>query len=524
MELRDYQKEAILNLRKALKQGHKRILLSLPTGAGKTIIAKAISELMLQKNKRLIFTANRKELITQTIDKFKNDDNCSILMGNNKGFDVSKPIQVCTIQTLTRRDIDLNPDVIIIDECHWGHSGNMFKKLFETYPETIVIGLSATPIDEKGLKLKGYDHIIQNLATKHLIEKGHLVDVKCFAPIELNLDNIAIKRNDYDNVELDKELNTKSHITNIVEIYKKYADNKKTVIFCISIEHSKKMAELFKNNNIPCEAIHSELKTKDREDILSDFANDKLQILTNVDVLTTGFDEPSIECLLFARPTKTLRLYIQMVGRGLRLFSGKKECLILDCANVINDNGFPTAIFDFSQEKKLKKGEIREIKPFKCGKCDEISEKPFIINKKDLDGKLSTYTKCPKCGDLVLIKETKEIKSKEMIEIKETTLDDIIPAYITNYKSCLEVLTKIAKLYGYKKGWGFFNTKKIKENGADFFLFSQLLADAKNRNHKLTRAIFRYEDIKNQINYENNDNNPFFSNNMRKLNPLMMGA
>jgi len=325
-------------------------------------------------------------------------------------------------------------------------------------------------------------------------------------------------------VELDKELNTKSHITNIVEIYKKYADNKKTVIFCVSIEHSKKMAELFKNNNIPCEAIHSELKTKDREDILSDFANDKLQILTNVDVLTTGFDEPSIECLLFARPTKTLRLYIQMVGRGLRLFNGKKECLILDCANAINDNGFPTAIFDFSQEKKLKKGEVREIKPFKCDKCNEISEKPIIINKKNSEGKILTFAKCPKCGNLELIEESKEIKSKEMIEIKEITLDDIIPAYINDYKSCLGMLTRVAKLYGYKKGWAFFSTKKIAENGADFFLFSQLLAEAKNKNRNLISAIFRYEEIKNQINYDDNDNNSLLSNYMKTITPLIMGA
>jgi len=337
MQLRPYQQELIDKIREKFVDGKTHILVSAPTGAGKTIISKSIVESTVSKGKRVLFTAHRRKLIEQTYNVF--GKNSSVVMGNDKRFNEDSLIQIATLQSLRTRKLT-TPDLIIFDEVHY--APKMINTIKKRFPKAYTIGLSATPIDSQGYLLEGWDEIIQDIDINYLIKNGYLVDTENYAPMRLNLEDVKMQCGDYSNTELDKKLNKDYECSNIIENWIKYGGGKKTVVFCINIKHSENVCKSFLKAGIKCGVIHSKKTDEELEETYKQFYNDEIKVLCNVDVLTTGWDCPDLECILFARPTKSLRLYLQMVGRGLRQSINKEKCLILDCANVIFDNGIPT--------------------------------------------------------------------------------------------------------------------------------------------------------------------------------------
>ena len=338
MQLRDYQIEIINSLRRKLRNNN-RILVYAPTGAGKTIISKWIIKEIISKKATCLFTTPRIKLATQTRDKFGFGN---LILGN-KTKNFNSLCTIASVQSLYSRKIKDNFKYIFIDECHFAHDSEYLRYIFNNYPKSKIIGLSATPIDEKGFLLSGYDDIVNVVGVKDLIEKRHLTDVDVYtSKNQPDFSKVEIINGDYNQQQTTKVLQENQVLKNTLDEWFRIANKKKTIVFATDIEHAEKLKKGFEALTYNVNIVHSKLSEKKIEENYLEFSKNPIGILINVDMATFGFDEPSIECMLFARGIKSLRLYKQMVGRGIRTYEGKSKCLMIDCANVVLDNGYPT--------------------------------------------------------------------------------------------------------------------------------------------------------------------------------------
>jgi len=371
VELRDYQKETVSSCREHFKKGKKRVLVFAPTGFGKTIVAKNIAESALSLENPILFTAHRRKLVEQTIEKFSSlDKNISVVMGQNKRFDPDKLLQIGTLQTIKNREFK-TPKLIIFDEVHYGYKSDMIQGIINKFPEVPIIGLSATPIDTKGYLLEGFDAIVDDYQTIDLIKMGYLVDLEIYSPVQIDLSGVSIaSTGDYKSDELNKVMDLTELNDSIIDIWIKYSQNRKTLAFCVSINHARGLAKRFNERGIKTGVVYSDLHEDLRVEVYNKFKNNEISVLCNVDILTAGYDEPSIGCVLLARPSKSLILYLQMVGRGLRLYgssisesilNGKPNCILLDCSNAIEEHDIPTKKRTFEFAPKFSKTIDRQL-------------------------------------------------------------------------------------------------------------------------------------------------------------------
>lgn len=352
MKLRPYQETIIKDIKQSFKKGHKKILVTAPTGSGKTIISKYIVD---GAKNTVLFTAPRRNLIIQTAETF-GIDRCSIVMGSDKRFDFNKRVQVGTLQTLKNRNIP-EPKIIILDEVHIGYGASMVSNILEKYPKAFIIGLSATPINEKGYLLEGFDDIVESVQTEDLIKQKYLTPTVDFAGlVKPELKNVKLTAGDYNLKELSEQMQPATK--EIVQKWLLHGQYRQTLCFAVDIAHGELLKKEFESKKVSVSIIHSK---KENSTEIDEFKRGKTKVLINVEMLTTGSDIPEIECLLFARPTKSLRLWIQMIGRGLRLHEGKKECIVLDCAGNIEEHGESTKRHNFIFKPKFSEKMDRQL-------------------------------------------------------------------------------------------------------------------------------------------------------------------
>lgn len=478
-KLRPYQQDALDKLRSTIGQGNKHILLGAPTGFGKTSLAKQIVDNAVDKGKRVLFTAHRKDLIYQTFKTFNRPGATSVSLGQEGAFDKSLPIQLASLQTLAARLRNYGKaylghiDIVIMDEVHYGWGSAMQNIIMEAFGEdAVVVGLSATPIDALGYRLEGFDTTIYDTQTEDLIAEGYLTPVECFAPVKPNLDNVQIRQGDYAIEQIEEIMEDDFIVRNSFEVWQKYAANMKTTIFCVSIAHAEMVRKEFEQNGVKTGIIHSKISKFQRDETLEAFSKGEIMVITNVDVLTTGYDEPTIECLLLARPTKSLRLYLQIIGRGIRTCDGKDQCLILDCAGNIKDNGYPTSRRNFNRPKPLKgKRKAPEEQPMEPQECEYCEA---IINPEDrgrkiieTEDEILTVFTCPNCQ-----REVKTITVKKS-DVELEAIEDPKKAELKkpiNYNNfatqhgVYHELRKIGNKAGFKNGWSWMNSKAIAAN------------------------------------------------------------
>lgn len=324
IKLRDYQ-ESLKNKTRQAFMKYKRVILLAPCGAGKTVIASSIMKDSVSKGKKVWFIVHRKELLDQAKNTLKRygipEDN----------------IQVYMVQTLANKldKIEEIPDMIIFDECQHATS-NTYLRIIKKFPDAFILGLSATPTRLQGKPLGDiFETIVQEISAKKLIEMGYLAQYNYYAPeLKINLSNVKTKMGDYDKDGLDKEMAKPTIYGDIIKNYKKLADNKKTIIYCHSIAYSKEIETLFKEHGYSIKHFDGKTPKDERDKIIEDFRNDKIKILTNVDLIGEGFDVPDCECVLLLRPTQSLCLYIQSSTRCLRP-NGDKKAIIIDYVNNI---------------------------------------------------------------------------------------------------------------------------------------------------------------------------------------------
>ena len=368
MKLREPQQNVLNKIRFSIVTGSKRILVSAPTGFGKTILAHEICKNAIEKGNRVLFTSHRIQLAHQSKNVFS-DLRPSYLQGSNSDYDETKLLTVATIQTLINREVK-EPKIIIIDEIHYAYSSILIQSLFTKFPDAIFIGLSATPVDDRGYLLEGFDSIIDDYQTADLIRLGWLVPFSIYSPVQIDLSNVPLSGSDYDNDELEKVVNKEDITNSIVENYIKYGEGRKFLCFAVNKKHADELDLAFSRKGISVCTINADTHERDRKLYLAEYKSGKITGIINIEILTAGFDEPSLSCIILACPTKSWKKFIQCCGRGIRLhgnsieestLNGKHDCILLDCSGAIEEHGMPDARRNFIFGKKISRVIDREL-------------------------------------------------------------------------------------------------------------------------------------------------------------------
>lgn len=383
-----HQEQAITMLRRSISTGHKRPLLQIATGGGKTTIAAAIFRTAREKNPnvKLMFVVDTISLIDQTVKAFYDEGlyGIGVIQADHQMQDWSKPIQVASVQTLQRRTM-YEADIIIVDEAHRQNDW-LFKIMgSEEYQTKLFIGLSATPWS-RGLG-HHYDDLIIPITMKELIEQGHLCSYRVFASGHPDLKGVRVERGDYVPGQLSNVMQGAKLVADIVTTWKELGQGRKTFVFCVDRAHAKKVQQRFEEAGVRCGYIDAFTSRQERSEIRRQLAEGEIEVVANVACLTTGVDWP-IGCIVLARPTKSEMLFVQMVGRGLRAKPDGSDCIILDHADNSLRLGFPTDIHHpelckLTGKEKAKQPKKEDL-PSECGKCHFL--KPPKTHE------------CPACG------------------------------------------------------------------------------------------------------------------------------
>lgn len=334
MELRDYQEEARTAIASEWEKGVKKTLLVLPTGCGKTIVFSKVIEDRVKLGERVLILAHRSELLDQASDKLakatgiftateKAEQSCL-----NSWFRVV----VGSVQTLQRPkrlaqfDKDYF-DTIVVDEAHHCISDS-YQRVLEHFSNANVLGVTATP-DRGDMRNLGsyFESLAYEYTLPKAIKNGYLSPIKALTiPLELDLSAVSMQSGDFKASEVGTALDP--YLEQIADEMLKYCTDKKTVVFLPLVKTSQKFRDILNEKGFKAAEVNGD--SKDRAEVLDDFSKGKYNVLCNSMLLTEGWDEPSVDCIVVLRPTKIRSLYSQMVGRGTRLYQGKEGLLLLD--------------------------------------------------------------------------------------------------------------------------------------------------------------------------------------------------
>lgn len=356
--LRPYQEKILKNIFEDF-QLNNSLLVQMPTGTGKTsvfcvLIKKWIKE--YHPNKRVLVLVHRKELVDQIISRLKSYGILAARIQAGHETELTKQVQVGLIQSLknTKR-LPYNLSLIVIDEAHHTPSGS-YRDILTHYEKSSpkILGVTATPSRSNG---KGFSDLFDKLIVSdpiiEFISKGYLSPIKHLATSIPDLSSVRIdyRSNDFNEEDIEKIMRSEQIMAELIESYEKYAKNKKAIIFAVNKKHSIDIVNRFLEKGYSAKYLDSDTSKEEREQIVKDFKIGEYQILCNVNIFTEGFDCPDIEVVQLARPTKSLALYLQQVGRVMRPFPGKSFGIILDNASNWETHGLISSDFEWSLEK-----------------------------------------------------------------------------------------------------------------------------------------------------------------------------
>jgi superfamily II DNA or RNA helicase len=356
------------------------------------------------------------------------------------------------VQTLARRiATGAQPfDLIVIDEAHHAVAGQ-WRTVAEAYPDALMLGVTATPerLDGRGLGIAAggcFDAMVMGPTVAELVAGGFLTPTRIYAPAEApDLSGIRTRGGDYDASGLGEAMGQAKLVGDAVEHYQRYAPGLPALLFSPSVAHAEQMAEAFRAAGFTSFAASGNTLASERDGAIAGLAKGTLQVLCSCDLISEGLDVPVVGCVILMRPTKSLGLYLQQVGRGLRPAPGKQRLIVLDHAGNTLRHGPPEMDREWSLEgrKKRKKGDAEPVPPARqCVEC-------FCVH--------SPLPRCPDCGFVY------PVQSRELEHVAGELSDvtDDLAAKFGKHLPLAAVLAKatdadlklIAKARGFKPGW-----------------------------------------------------------------------
>lgn len=427
LKLRLYQQSLISEIYGQWESGQRSVMAQLPTGGGKTILFGAIAREFYQREQVLIL-AHREELITQAADKVGAIAGCEVgIIKAGYEFNPYAPIQVASVQTLVNRLNWLEcPGLIVIDEGHHATAAS-YRKILEAYPDSYQLGVSATPCRLDG---SGFDDLFDALvcgpSVAELIQQGHLSSFKLYANESPMLTQGArAAGGDFSAGDVARLNNVVELAGNLIGSYRQHCDGKRCIVFAINVEHSREIAARYRAAGIPAEHLDGATPADERRQTLARFAAGEIKVLSNCLLFTEGFDLPELDAVQIARPTKSLSLWLQMVGRALRTSPGKDYAVILDHTQNWQIHGLPT---------RPRFWTLDGVKP--------IENSKRILQKRQPDGTVEESI-------------VEVIESDSPLAIVE---DD--PQW--EWQAALADLLRTAKERGYQPGWTYYQLRKLK--------------------------------------------------------------
>jgi ATP-dependent helicase IRC3 len=344
--LRPYQREAIDAVLVARRNGLKRLVVCLPTGAGKTVIFSHLAQLA---RRQVLVLAHREELLSQARDKLEHALGGAHVVAIERGAERAPEgakVLVCSIRSLHEerlarvlrgRDLGL----VIYDECHHAAADDNLRVLrqlgvFDEQWAGTLLGFTATTArgDGKGLDTV-FEKIVYSRALPELIADGYLATLRGFrVSTAADLSRLSASGLDFREDELAQAVDIEERNALVARAIQELARDRRTIAFCVTVNHAKNLSSSLNLIGVPAGIVHGGMSSDVRAQALTDFRAGRTQVLTNVAVLTEGFDDPGVSCIAMARPTRSEGLYAQCVGRGTRLHPGKPDCLILDFVDV----------------------------------------------------------------------------------------------------------------------------------------------------------------------------------------------
>lgn len=427
MQLRPYQQELIDNIRHSARAGHRSIVSVLGCGGGKSVIQADIARSAADRGNNVLFLVHRKELCEQITGTF-----------TAQGVDMDL-CSVSMVQTVSRHiDCIAVPKLIITDEAH--HStASSYKKIYEAFPDALRLGFTATPcrLNAGGLG-EVYEDLITSVSTKWLIDNHYLSPYKYYSVKLADTSGLHVKAGDYKADEVAELMQNSEIYGETVKQWERLAKDKKTIAYCASVEAAEETAEQFRQAGYTAASLSGSTPKEQRTQIMQDFRDSKIMILTNCELFGEGLDVPDCECTVLLRPTQSLTLYIQQSMRSMR-YMPNKTAIIIDHVGNCYLHGLPDDDREWTLEPKAKQANMVKIR--ECPMCFSVYP--------------PTKQKCPYCGyaavkeiqrkekktveiDLVEMQRQEDIKNTKYADLSAETWSDV---------------ERIRKARGYKIQW-----------------------------------------------------------------------
>lgn len=502
--LRTYQQNFIDAVRSEFINKHKRVVGVAPCGAGKTIMTGWMIREAARKGKRSIFFVHRGELIEQTAKTFDDLDIPYGIIASGYKMNLDEYVQIASVQTLAKRIEKIpTPDFLICDECH--HIlATTYKKILDAFPKAFLLGVTATPQRMGGINLGDiFESMVESLSVNELIQLGNLTPFKYFAPeIGVNLSSVREQFGEFVTEEIEQIMADKKIIGGIVENYRKLANGKQAICYCVNVKHSKSVADAFNSAGISARHCDGETPKKIRAQIVKNFRDGKIKVLCNAELFGEGFDVPKCQAVILARPTMSLTLYIQQAMRAMRPDPDdpNKVAIIIDHVQNNLRHGLPNAEHHWSLEPNKKISD-----KIQCPKCQKLIKPETLPDRK---------RKCPNCGYIFpknLSAEEQEISAQDTNEYEGTlfevdtnqdTKNPVSPIpRITRAPKSPEDFLAIAKRKNYKIGWVAIQALSYAQSYEDCLHIAEICnykrAWAKHKWQEREHEIFLEKELKN---------------------------
>lgn len=440
MKLRDYQAEAVALLYSEWKTKRKG-LLCMATGAGKSELAAYVVRDAMMDGVPVVMVVRGKELVknlSERLDKYKIDH--SIFMADHYKYNPDKLVQVCSVDTIGRRKKFPHVEkqcLLILDEVH-----KNYDIIFDNYKTQLILGMSATPFENA----HNFEFYIKPIDAYELRDAGHLVPERIYCPNVVDTSSVKITAGDFQRDQIADLMSQSKIVGDVISDWQTYGEDRPTVCFAVSVEHSKQLRDEFLSKGIIAVHCDADSSAEERKKAEKGLLDGSIKVICNVDIFSVGWDCPPVSCIILARPTWSLIWYLQAIGRGLRSYPGKSDCIVLDNAGNVFRHGTPYRIREISLEPKKKgaKRVLDDISVTNCKNCYHVFE--------------SVHKECPECG---WTRPAREIKTAngQLIEYKESEEEkkrQLTVKIVKEYYS----LDMVQRRKGLKPNFKFF---KIKE-------------------------------------------------------------